>query len=272
MNNQYKFLYPATTSKITHHFTNDVIWQQQASPSNKFGFVTYVSPNIVNRFQFLSHWPGSILHRLASHHSAKIMYIRIVHHRCSKSGGSCCLRGGSRYSKKKLIKNLWSDRKINFWRPINQSWSRIDFWSESQGGTQTKKKCVHEWLHHFRGNRTILNFPVYKCFISLAWEWVAHKWYTNDWQRFCGNRSILNFPLYRCPGLLVWEGVALVFPIIWIFMIDLNKKSTIKEKSNWSKNRPKKDQCIHCAMIDLLLTNFIRFHGNKGPIGPHPYG
>ncbi len=28
------------------------------------------------------------------------------------------------------IENLWLDRRIDFWRPINRSWSKIDFWSE----------------------------------------------------------------------------------------------------------------------------------------------
>ncbi len=32
------------------------------------------------------------------------------------------------------IENLWSDWKIDFWKPINRSWSKIDFWSESLDG------------------------------------------------------------------------------------------------------------------------------------------
>ncbi len=62
-----------------------------------------------------------------------------------------------------------------------------------------------------------------------------------------------------------------VVPIIQIFMIDLNRKSTIK-KIELIEKLAKKDQCTHWSMIDLLSNNFIWFHGVKGPIDPHTYG
>ncbi len=63
--------------------------------------------------------------------------------------------------------------------------------------------------------------------------------------------------------------MTLVVPIIRIFMIDLNQKSTIK-KIKLVEKLAKKKRCTHLSM-NLLLTNFIRFHGIKGLIGPHTY-
>ncbi len=46
----------------------------------------------------------------------------------------------------------------------------------------------------------------------------------------------------------------LVVPIIRIFMIDLNWKSTIKKIELIEKSAKKEDRCTHWSMIDLLFT------------------
>ncbi len=38
-----------------------------------------------------------------------------------------------------MIEYLWSDQKIDFWRPINRSWSKINFWWESLNSTTVFK-------------------------------------------------------------------------------------------------------------------------------------
>ncbi len=44
-----------------------------------------------------------------------------------------------------MIENLWSDRKIDFWRPINRSWLKIDFWLESLHLPPTRWTNMTEW-------------------------------------------------------------------------------------------------------------------------------
>ncbi len=78
----------------------------------------------------------------------------------------------------------------------------------------------------------------------------------------------------------------LVIPIIPIFMIDLNWKSTNK-KNQIDQKISKKDRFIHWSMIDhqffiklrsslidwiyILTMKKDQFHGVKGPIGPYTY-
>ncbi len=52
------------------------------------------------------------------------------------------------YDPSYMIENLWSDQKIDFWRPINQTWSKIDFWSESLLTCEHSYLCIQKISVH----------------------------------------------------------------------------------------------------------------------------